>query len=317
MSLVRHLSWIHLTGGNAMAIATRNCLPANHSLWRLLWPHVYGTQSTNLLTTKSQLTLKGDFEAIFSFTHRDICQLLEDTHDEFDLTQLDPERDAWQRGLLEAGLELPVLENRQALFEVMLAHTSRYLGLYYESDEHLRQDVAFRCWVAELDRLLPRGTRALLGVKPTLGARPGSRHVHLPRLGGAREPWHPLWNYQVWTHVQPVRVYRNGQREPLDVYQRLINANFILNVPRTPLLEDFSRLAPDPKGADAHARLPCATPGPSGPHGAAAPGRLAADPSRAGGQHQRLNPAPLLAPSFGWLTWDPSIRPIPPFLSHP
>ena len=48
-----------------------------------------------------------------------------------------------------------------------------------------------------------------------------------------------IWNYQLWTHRQPVRVYRNGQREPLDVYQRLVNANYNLNVTRRALIHDF------------------------------------------------------------------------------
>ncbi|NMO22971.1 hypothetical protein HPC49_45580 [Pyxidicoccus fallax] len=252
MSLVRHLNWIHLTGGNAIAIATRNCLPAAHPLRRLLWPHVYGTQNSNLLTIKSQLVPRGDFESIFSFTHPSLCRLLDDTRDEFDLAQLDPELDARQRGLLENGLELPTLENRRELFEVMRAHASRYLRLYYDSDDSLRRDEAFHCWVAELDRMLPRGTLALLGEEPTLksAARLVAALIYLETvehevLGTC------LWNYQVWTHVQPVRIYRNGQREPLDVYQRLINTNFILNVHRTPLLEDFSRLALDVRGASA------------------------------------------------------------------
>jgi hypothetical protein len=55
----------------------------------------------------------------------------------------------------------------------------------------------------------------------------------------------------MWTHVQPVRVYKNGQREPIDVYQRLVNANFNLNVSRAQLLQDFSYLALDEKGATA------------------------------------------------------------------
>jgi arachidonate 15-lipoxygenase len=57
-----------------------------------------------------------------------------------------------------------------------------------------------------------------------------------------------LWNYQLWTHRQPVRVYANGQREPLDVYQRLVNANYNLNVRRRLLMHDFSYLALDTEG---------------------------------------------------------------------
>jgi arachidonate 15-lipoxygenase len=60
-----------------------------------------------------------------------------------------------------------------------------------------------------------------------------------------------MWNYQLWTHKQPVRVYRNDEREPqdvckrepLDVYQRLVNANYNLNVTRRELMFDFSYLA--------------------------------------------------------------------------
>ena len=62
-----------------------------------------------------------------------------------------------------------------------------------------------------------------------------------------------LWNYQLWTHVQPARIYKNGRREPLDVYQRLVNYNFILNVSRAPLLQDLSYLAGnDDAGAAAY-----------------------------------------------------------------
>jgi arachidonate 15-lipoxygenase len=51
--------------------------------------------------------------------------------------------------------------------------------------------------------------------------------------------------------VQPARVYENGQREPLDVYQRLVNANFNLHVRRAQLVQDWSYLALDAAGAQA------------------------------------------------------------------
>ena len=43
---------------------------------------------------------------------------------------------------------------------------------------------------------------------------------------------------------EPVRLYRDGRREPLDVYQRLINANFILNVTRSPISRKTIRIWP-------------------------------------------------------------------------
>jgi arachidonate 15-lipoxygenase len=54
-----------------------------------------------------------------------------------------------------------------------------------------------------------------------------------------------MWDYQVWTHRQPARVYKDFQREPLDVYQRLVNANYNLNVHRRALMDDFTHIALD------------------------------------------------------------------------
>jgi arachidonate 15-lipoxygenase len=51
-----------------------------------------------------------------------------------------------------------------------------------------------------------------------------------------------LWNYQLWTGLHPIRLYQDGRREPLDVYQRLVNTNYLLHVVRTPLLHDYSDL---------------------------------------------------------------------------
>jgi arachidonate 15-lipoxygenase len=106
--------------------------------------------------------------------------------------------------------------------------------------------------VGALDRLIPNGVRGLTPGEPTLPgvARLCAAFIYMAAveheiLGTG------LWNYQMWTHVQPVRVYRDGTREPLDVYQRLVNANFNLNVHRAELVQDFSYLALDPGGAEA------------------------------------------------------------------
>ena len=252
VSLARHFNWVHLAAGGPFAIATRNSLPATHPLRRLLWPHVYGTQYSNQIVTKGQMAKGGDFETIFSLTHRGMCELFADTYEQYDITVLDPERDAARRGIKDAGFDTPVLDNRRALFDVMHAHARRYLGAYYDSDERLRADEHFDDWLAELDALVPNGVRRQVGDPVTVegAARLIAALIYMASveheaLGTG------LWNYQLWTHVQPVRVYADGRREPLDVYQRLVNANFNLNVSRTRLMHDFGYLALDRKGADA------------------------------------------------------------------
>jgi arachidonate 15-lipoxygenase len=94
--------------------------------------------------------------------------------------------------------------------------------------------------VQTLENLAPNGIRQLLGDEITIEgtARLIATFIYMATveheiLGTG------LWNYQMWPHIQPVRVYKNGQREPLDVYQRLVNANFNLNVSRAQLLQDF------------------------------------------------------------------------------
>jgi arachidonate 15-lipoxygenase len=250
-SLVRHFNGVHLAAGAPFAIATRNNLPAKHPLRRLLWPHMYGTQYSNQIATKGQMVKGGDFETVYSFTHHGMCKLFADTYEQYDITVLDPERDARQRGILDAGFDTPALSNRMAIFNVMYAHALRYLRLYYDADEKLRADVNFQGWVEELNRLIPNGVKKMLDEDITIekAARLMAAFIYM----GAVE--HEilgtgLWNYQLWTNVQPVRIYRNGQREPLDVYHRLVNANFNLNVRRARLMHDFGYMALDRKGAD-------------------------------------------------------------------
>jgi arachidonate 15-lipoxygenase len=134
----------------------------------------------------------------------------------------------------------------------MLDHARRYLRAYYDSDDALRADENFQNWLIELDRLVPNGIRRLYsdGVNIESAARVMAAFIYLATveheiLGTG------LWNYQLWTNVQPVRIYADGRRETLDVYQRLVNANFNLNVRRARLMQDYGYLALNRKGADA------------------------------------------------------------------
>lgn len=252
LSLVRHFNWVHLATVSQFATVTRNNLPPDHPVRRLLWPHVWGTHYSNELVTEILLMEGGDFESVFSFTHAGLCRLFADSYDRYDVRVIDPVADAEQRGVLDGGFALPYLENRQAHFDVMHSHARRYLDLYYDSDDDLGSDAWMRSWVEELERRLPGGMGEFLGDEMTVGgvARLIAGFIYLGSvehevLGTA------LWNYQLWGQVQPTRVYRSGRRESIDVYQRLVNYNFILNVRRAPLCQDFSHLALDDRGREA------------------------------------------------------------------
>lgn len=242
-SLVRHWNWVHLIGGEALSIVTRNTLPEDHPFCRLLWPHVFGTQASNRLCTESQLVQGGDFESVFSYAREEMYRLFTGTVGGFDVQAWDPQAYAAKRGVLNAGFDQPTEGNLSVLFDVMHRHTVRYLAIYYGTDAEIRADRAICQWVDALHKMVPNGLPVTAATLTLAGlARLAASCLYLAtvqhELVGAF-----LWNYQLWTHTVPVRVACDGSREPLDVYQRLFNTNFMLNTPRAPLMADLTALA--------------------------------------------------------------------------
>jgi arachidonate 15-lipoxygenase len=249
LSLVRHFNWVHLAGGAQFAIATRNRLPEDHPLMRLLWPYIYATAQSQDNVTPAQMLRGGDFETIFSFTFQGMCQLFDDSWHEFPIVTNDPEKDMEARGIRDAGFDTPTMDNLEQFFTLMHEHATRYLRIYYPEDSPGSSTAAVRAdeeileWLDELNNLTPNGVEVTLeNLTFENLARLVARFIYLATvqheiLGGF------LWNYQLWTHRLPVRVYKNDEREPLDVYQRLVNANYNLNVTRRELMFDWSYLA--------------------------------------------------------------------------
>ena len=239
--LVRHWNWLHLMAGESFAMATRQAFQPDHPLCRLLWPHIYGTQQSNRFGNMAQLVPNGDFEQIYSLTHTGMCELLEVTAKDFRFEIGDPKADAMRRGLTEQGLDLPTQRNAEALYEVIHRHVTRYVRIYYNQDEKVEKDRAIHEWGERLEKFLPH---ANIGLKATMASLTDTiaRFIYLVTVShesvGAL-----LWNYQMWTGIHPIRVYQDGRREPLDVYQRLVNTNYLLHVVRAPLMDDYSGVA--------------------------------------------------------------------------
>ena len=261
MSLVRHFNGVHLAGSAPLAIATRNHLPARHPLMRLFWPYIYATAQSNDTVTRGQMLPGGDFDTVFSYTFEGTCRLFDASWHASDFGMNDPVADAEARQVIGQGFDTPTEDNLAALFKPMHEHARHYLGLYYPhaaqggGTEGLHEDAAVMAWLDELNRLVPNGVGVTSG-QLTLDrlARLVASCIYLVTvqheiLGGF------LWNYQLWTHRQPIRVYASGQPEPVDVYQRLVNANYNLNVTRRALIHDFSYLAVDDLGALAMQRF--------------------------------------------------------------
>jgi hypothetical protein len=259
LSLVRHFNWVHLAGGAQLAIATRNNLPQDHPLFRLLWPFIYGTQQSNDMVTRGQMARGGDFETTFSFTFQGMCDLYDATYGQYQHSVNDPAEDGKLRGLREAAFETPTQKNLEDLFDVIHRFVCEYLEIYYPKSATGANDVGSNTeildWLDELKRLVPNG----VGVDPK-----NFTWVDFSRMVAGQlylvTVQHEIlgsfmWNYQLWIHSQPARIYQDFRCEPLDVYQRLVNANYILNVRRRALMHNFNDIALDDKARAAMSRF--------------------------------------------------------------
>ena len=250
LTLVRHFNWVHLAGGAQFAIATRNRLSAGHPLCRLLWPYIYGTQQSNDMVTRGQMARGGDFETTFSFTFDGMCRLFDDTYLAYPRLVNDPAADGDARDVRGARFDTPTQTNLEALFDVIHRFVSNYLQIYYPRNaatgaSAVHDDTETLAWLEELNARVPNG----VGVSPDdvtwdKLARLLAGQLYLVTVQHEILGSH-LWDYQLWTHRQPARVYSDFRREPLDVYQRLVNANYNLNVHRRALMDDFNRVALD------------------------------------------------------------------------
>jgi hypothetical protein len=250
LALTRHYIDVHLIGGDHWAVATRNHLPPDHPLYRLLWPHIYNSLYTIYGTLRTQVLPEGDFANIFSFTHGGLMDYFDAMYERYDVRLTDPAADHTRRGLDGTGFEQPSHENLLELSEVMNAHTRRYVHASYGSDDELQADGAVVAWLAALDELIPNGVGELLGTPVTRDglARLVGGHVYegsvVHDLVGTT-----LWDYVPWVDRIPPRIARDGTRIPVDVHQRTVNNNFALQIRRAPLLADYGAVAIDEQGA--------------------------------------------------------------------
>lgn len=248
IAMIRHFCYVHLISGNHWDVATRNHLPTDHPLYRLVWPHFFNSLYTNHGVTRPQLLPDGDFVNMFSFTHAGLAAYYDAMYPRYDIAITDPVADWRRRGLQDEAFATPSHVNLVELFTVMHDHALRYVETYYASDDDLRADADVAAWLAALDELIPNG----LGLD-----RPPSRAALARLIGGYIYDGNTihdlvgttLWDYQLWVDHNPTRVARNGRRVPVDVFQRVINNNFALQLRRAPLLADYGAVALDDRGA--------------------------------------------------------------------
>ena len=256
LSLIRHFNYVHLITANHWDCIARNLLPIDHPIYLLLWPHIFDSCYSNYAVIEVQMDPDGDFVNMFSFTHRGLMDCLSDQYDKYDYRLMLPKEDWKRRGLGSCVFDSPGQDNLVDLFTVMHEHASRYIHHYYPTDEALATDSTIVSWLNELHKYIPNGIDPSLLEKPTRKALAQLIGGYIYEGNSIHElVGSNLWDYQLWVDKNPVRVYQSGQRLPLDVYQRVINNNFALQVERAPLCDDYQEIGLDQAGHRLFARF--------------------------------------------------------------
>ena len=250
MALTRHFNYIHLVSGTQWDIVTRNTLPSDHPIYRLLWPSMYNSIYSNHGNTRVQLNPNGDYVNMFSFSYDGLTSYFNTMHKKYDIAMIDPVADWERRGLAGSQFLCPTQDNLTEVFGLMHRHAQRYVNTYYSSDDALQNDEHVRRWLSALGGLVPNGVGHFVGDKLT---RDGLARM----IGGYINEGNSvhdmvgttLWDYQLWVDKNPLRIHRDGKRLPVDVLQRAINNNFALQIVRAPLLANYQAVALDQNGA--------------------------------------------------------------------
>lgn len=248
-TLTRHFNYVHLICGVMWGVGTRNELSTDHPIYRLLWPSILNSFYTVFATDAIQLYPDGDFVNTFSFTHNGLMNLYTDMTKRYRANLMDPRADHNDRGLGAKRFFSPTQQNIEELFDVMHRHARRYVYAYYRSDSELIDDKNIRKWIETMNSLIPNGLDHYL--------EKGLSRDSLAHLIGAviyegctthDMVGTTLWDYQLWVDRNPVRLNRDGKRISLSIFHRTIINNFALQLGRSPLLDNYSKVALDDKG---------------------------------------------------------------------
>ena len=247
--IVRHVGGCHLFVSGPTAVCVRNHLRPDHPVALLLWPHVHGALEANNRVVPSVLDARpgpGLFADVFNLEGRAVWHLLSDEAAVFDLRRLDPVYDRCARGMQDAPIDTPTLDDAEALWTVLSRYTSGWVHHHYPSERALLQDSELVAFVDRLGEAVPGGVGSVAGRPVT---RAGLSRLCALLLYNASVQHelvgNLLWDYAPWAMHVPSWMGRDGSGPGLGVYQRFMRSLGGMCVPSRRLMSDWTFLAPD------------------------------------------------------------------------
>jgi arachidonate 15-lipoxygenase len=222
LTTLLHNAVMHLGYVTPFSVATANVLPPDHPLRRLLHPALHTTLVGNYQVAHLQIVGSRAFAStVFSHDHRTVMAMIDEVLASFRVAHFDPDHRTTADGLVDAPIDLPLLEDRLALWAICLDYVEAYVGRHYPDEKSVTEDESVVRWLAELDRMLPSGLYDDEGYLPE--GQPIGRDA-LVRLCATflhvSSVTHDIvnnavWNYSPLNHVIPTQVPES--EEPQDV----------------------------------------------------------------------------------------------------
>nr|NP_001139620.1 arachidonate 12-lipoxygenase, 12S-type [Oryctolagus cuniculus]CAB10746.1 12-lipoxygenase [Oryctolagus cuniculus] len=152
----------HLLRGHLMAevftVATMRCLPSIHPVFKLIVPHLRYTLEINVRARNGLVSDFGIFDQIMSTGGGGHVQLLQQAGAFLTYRSFCPPDDLADRGLL--GVESSFYaQDALRLWEIISRYVQGIMGLYYKTDEAVRDDLELQSWCREITEIGLQGAQ--------------------------------------------------------------------------------------------------------------------------------------------------------------
>ena len=154
VTIVNHASGLHLGVSELTMEASREQLPADHPLRRLLKPHVYYVGTSNTTAVKTLVPDGGIVERIWPFTYEGLAKLVKHGVESAPFEPFPK----WLENSGLAGLsdgDYPYATDGLALYEVCRDYVEDYLEIFFPG-ESIVSDPAVQAWWEQLATAAPR-----------------------------------------------------------------------------------------------------------------------------------------------------------------
>ncbi|KAF0719666.1 Aste57867_880 [Aphanomyces stellatus] len=161
VTAIDHLLGGHMTVANYMTTATREQLPPDHPLRRLLKPFTFRSVAVNRIGAELLFWAKGLMDRAFAFTQSGWKQLWQlGTHH----IRFEPFPDAVARQNIDTTT-LPFHEDGLAFWTIARTYASDYLDVYFGSDDDVINDASIVAFWGALTTAMPMKPLALESLK--------------------------------------------------------------------------------------------------------------------------------------------------------